>query len=74
MEAIGTPGLTGLDKLISFYIITELNNMIHYIEKNIRNKMWSSIIDHFDTILNSVDGPKGIIIFIIYIIYITYLK
>lgn len=73
MEAIGTPGLTGLDKLISFYIITELNSMIHYIEKNIRNKIWSSIIDHFDTILNSVDGPKGIIIFIIYIIYITYL-
>lgn len=36
--------------------------MIHYIEKNIRNKMWSSTIDHFDTILNSVDGPKGIII------------
>ncbi|XP_061936928.1 WASH complex subunit 5 isoform X2 [Apis cerana] len=59
LEAIGTPGLTGLDKLISFYIITELNSMIHYIEKNIRNKMWSSIIDHFDTILNSVDGPKG---------------
>lgn len=62
LEAIGTPGLTGLDKLISFYIITELNNMIHHIEKNIRNKMWSSTIDYFDAILNSVDGPKGNVI------------
>ncbi|XP_033351507.1 WASH complex subunit 5 [Bombus vosnesenskii] len=59
LEAIGTPGLTGLDKLISFYIITELNSMIHHIEKNIRNKVWSSTIDYFDAILNSVDGPKG---------------
>ncbi|XP_026671210.1 WASH complex subunit 5 isoform X2 [Ceratina calcarata] len=49
-EAIGTPGLIGLDKLISFYIITELNNMICYIEKNIRNKTWSSTIDHFATL------------------------
>lgn len=62
LEAIGTPGLTGLDKLISFYIITELNSMIHHIEKNIRNKMWSSTIDYFDAILNSVDGPKGNVI------------
>ncbi|XP_076752994.1 WASH complex subunit strump isoform X1 [Xylocopa sonorina] len=59
LEAIGTPGLTGLDKLISFYIITELTNMIHYMEKNIRNKTWSSIIDHFDGMLNSVDTLKG---------------
>ncbi|KAK9307552.1 hypothetical protein QLX08_002167 [Tetragonisca angustula] len=59
LEAIGTPGLTGLDKLISFYIVIELSNMVHYIEKNIRNKVWSSTIDYFDAILNSVDGPKG---------------
>lgn len=61
LEAIGTPGLTGLDKLISFYVVIELSNMVHYIEKNIRNKVWSSTIDYFDVILNSVDGPKGII-------------
>ncbi|KZC05129.1 PREDICTED: WASH complex subunit strumpellin [Dufourea novaeangliae] len=59
LEAIGTPGLTGLDKLISFYIVTELNTMIRYIEKNLRNKTWASILDHFEPILNSADGPKG---------------
>ncbi|XP_076166156.1 WASH complex subunit strump [Ptiloglossa arizonensis] len=59
LEAIGTPGLTGLDKLISFYIVTELDNMSHYIEKNIRNKTWTSTLDCFEMILNSIDKPKG---------------
>ncbi|XP_053979138.1 WASH complex subunit 5 [Hylaeus volcanicus] len=59
LEAIGTPGLTGLDKLISFYITFELDNMNHYIEKNIRNKTWTSTLDCFEAILNSMDSSKG---------------
>ncbi|CAK9823853.1 WASH complex subunit 5 [Anthophora retusa] len=59
LEAIGTPGLAGLDKLISYYIITEINNIINYIEKNIRNKTWKSTIDHFDVLLTSMDISKS---------------
>ncbi|XP_076630517.1 WASH complex subunit strump [Colletes latitarsis] len=59
LEAIGTPGLTGLDKLISFYIVTELGNMTHYIEKNIRNKTWTSTLDCFEAIFNSMESSKG---------------
>ncbi|XP_076246687.1 WASH complex subunit strump isoform X1 [Calliopsis andreniformis] len=59
LESIGTPGLTGLDKLISYYIVTELDNMIHHIEKNIRNKTWTSMLDQFEAILNSAESSKG---------------
>ncbi|XP_076661736.1 WASH complex subunit strump [Halictus rubicundus] len=59
VEAIGTPGLTGLDKLISFYIVTELDSMIRYIERNLRNKTWASTLDYFEPILNSSDVFKG---------------
>lgn len=60
LEAIGTPGLTGLDKLISFYIVTELDSMVRHIEKNIRNKTWTSTLDQLEIILNSADMSKGI--------------
>ncbi|XP_047367322.1 WASH complex subunit 5 isoform X2 [Vespa velutina] len=59
LDAIGTPGLAGMDKLISFYIVIELENVINYIEKEMRNKQWSSIIDECLTIVNGVENPKA---------------
>ncbi|XP_043487767.1 WASH complex subunit 5 isoform X1 [Polistes fuscatus] len=59
LDAIGTPALAGMDKLISFYIVIELENVINYMEKEMRNKQWSSIIDECLTILNSVENPKA---------------
>ncbi|XP_015187762.1 PREDICTED: WASH complex subunit strumpellin isoform X2 [Polistes dominula] len=59
LDAIGTPALAGMDKLISFYIVIELENVINYIEKEMRNKQWSSIIDECLTIVNSVENPKA---------------
>ncbi|KAG7205653.1 hypothetical protein KM043_007608 [Ampulex compressa] len=55
LEAVGTPGLSGLDKLISFFIVIELKGVLHYIEKgNTKlhscinaqtNKLWSQILE-----------------------------
>lgn len=59
LEAIGTPGLSGLDKLISLYIVHELESTFHYIEKGIRNKTWTSLLDDCETILTAADKPKG---------------
>ncbi|KAK2579644.1 hypothetical protein KPH14_011569 [Odynerus spinipes] len=59
LDAIGTPGLAGMDKLISFYIVIELENIINYIEKEMRNKTWSSIVDECLTIVNNVENPKA---------------
>lgn len=62
LDAIGTPGLAGMNKLISFYIVTELKNIMNYIEKEMRNKTWSSIIDECLTIMNNVDNPKAMML------------
>lgn len=59
LETIGTPGLSGLDKLISFFIVMELEALVHYIEKNIRNKTWVSLLEDCETTLNSLDSAKG---------------
>ncbi|KYM92896.1 WASH complex subunit strumpellin [Atta colombica] len=59
LETIGTPGLSGLDKLISFFIVIELEALVHYIEKSIRNKTWLSLLEDCETTLNSLDSAKS---------------
>lgn len=59
LETIGTPGLSGLDKLISFLIVVELEGLIHYIEKNIRNKTWMSLLEDCEATLNSLESARG---------------
>lgn len=59
LETIGTPGLSGLDKLISFFIVMELEALIHSIEKNVRNKTWTSMLDDCEDTLSSLDIAKS---------------
>lgn len=59
LEAIGTPGLSGLDKLVSFFIVMELEALIQSIEKSIRNKTWTSILDDCEDTLSSLDSAKS---------------
>ncbi|XP_012235159.1 WASH complex subunit 5 [Linepithema humile] len=59
LETIGTPGLSGLDKLVSFFIVMELEAFIHSIEKSIRNKTWASMLDDCEDTLSSLDSAKS---------------
>lgn len=59
LETIGTPGLSGLDKLISFFIVVELESLVHYIEKSLRNKTWMSLLEDCEATLSSLDSAKG---------------
>lgn len=59
LETVGTPGLSGLDKLISFFIVMELETLVHHIERNIRNKTWMSLLEDCETMLSSLDNAKG---------------
>ncbi|XP_014473018.1 PREDICTED: WASH complex subunit strumpellin isoform X2 [Dinoponera quadriceps] len=59
LETIGTPGLSGLDKLISFYIVMELEALVHYVEKNIRNKTWTSMLEDCEATLSTLDSAKS---------------
>lgn len=59
LETIGTPGLSGLDKLISFFIVVELEGLVHYIEKSIRSKTWMSLLEDCEATLSSLDSARG---------------
>jgi len=59
LETIGTPGLSGLDKLISFFIVIELEALIHHIEKGLRNKSWTSTLEDCEATLNTLDNAKS---------------
>lgn len=59
LKAIGTPGLAGLDKLISHYISVELHNIIGYIEKGVRDKSWLTMLEECKSIMQNRDYHKG---------------
>lgn len=44
-DSIGVAGLIGLDKLYSFMIATDTQKMFAALQKNIRDKSWTSVLD-----------------------------
>ncbi|XP_043273140.1 WASH complex subunit 5 [Venturia canescens] len=59
LEAIGTPGLAGLDKLISHYVTVELNGLNNYMEKGVHDKTWTSMLDECRSFIQHPDYIKG---------------
>ena len=59
LNAMGTPGLAGLDKLISYYISVELHGIQNYIEKGIREKTWINMLEECQSIIENPEYSKG---------------
>ena len=58
LKSIGTSGINGLDKLISFMIYSELSNIKKFIEKTIlRDKVWQPLLVSIST-QSSEDLPE----------------
>ncbi|XP_071483871.1 WASH complex subunit 5-like [Diadema antillarum] len=58
-QSIGTYGLTGLDRLLCFMIVRELQNFLTIIEKGVlRDKAW---LEMFGSLMKSLNPVKGII-------------
>ncbi|XP_023214249.1 WASH complex subunit 5-like, partial [Centruroides sculpturatus] len=56
-KTVGTPGLTGLDRLLSFMIVTELQGVLKLIEKIvIKDKSWQDTLDNLQNALHPVSG------------------
>ncbi|KAK0182776.1 hypothetical protein PV327_000877 [Microctonus hyperodae] len=56
LMAIGTPGLFGLDKLLSHYITMELKSLYKYIDSGVRDKNWINMIDECRGIMQNASG------------------
>nr|XP_054772878.1 LOW QUALITY PROTEIN: WASH complex subunit 5-like [Lytechinus pictus] len=58
-QSIGTYGLTGLDRLLCFMMVRELQNFLTIIEKGVlRDKAW---LEMFGGLMKSLNPVKGII-------------
>lgn len=58
-KGIGTFGLTGLDRLLSFMIVRELQSMFNFLNKSLRkDKTWQDV---YATLSKSIHPPAGIV-------------
>lgn len=56
-KTVGTPGLTGLDRLLSFMIVTELQGVLKSIERLVvKDKSWQDTLDNLKNALQPVSG------------------
>lgn len=59
-KSVGTPGLTGLDRLLSFMIVTELQSLIRLYEKMIGgDKVWQEQLKNIHSSLDPVNKLIG---------------
>lgn len=55
-KSVGTPGLTGLDRLLSFMIVTELQSLIRSYEKVILgDKVWQEQLKTLHSVLQPLN-------------------
>lgn len=52
LEAMGTPGLSGLDKMISHFVAVEMQKIVKFIDKGIKNKTWAAALKECETLHN----------------------
>lgn len=58
-KSLGTFGLTGLDRLLSFMIVRELQNAVEYLQKNVlKDKV---LMDSFTAFMKTANPIKGIL-------------
>ncbi|XP_065308366.1 WASH complex subunit 5 [Dermacentor albipictus] len=56
-KSVGTPGLTGLDRLLSFMIVKELQGVLRSLEKGmVKDKSWQELLTNMSKALQPVDG------------------
>ena len=55
---MGTPGLAGLDKMISYFIAVEMENTVKYINQGVKGKMWAGMLKECESICQAVDSKS----------------
>lgn len=56
---MGTPGLSGLDKMISHFLAVDMQKAIKFIDKGIKNKTWFGALKECETFLENGDSLKS---------------
>ncbi|XP_011303395.1 WASH complex subunit strumpellin [Fopius arisanus] len=59
LKAIGTPGLFGLDKLLSHYTYVELGNLYRHVEQLRRDKSWGNLLEECRGIISNSESSRS---------------
>ncbi|XP_008550175.1 WASH complex subunit 5 [Microplitis demolitor] len=59
LMAIGTPGLHGLDKLLSHFISMELKNLFKYVDHGVHDKSWVTMTEECGAIVQNIEHCKN---------------
>ena len=75
MKSIGTAGINGLDRLISFMILTELQSILQYLDRNFtKDKVWPQMLLDINENIEAIDGKITGFLRYILLIYLKYNK
>ncbi|XP_011504242.1 PREDICTED: WASH complex subunit strumpellin [Ceratosolen solmsi marchali] len=58
LQAIGVPGLSGLDKMISHLVAVEMEKITKFIDKGIKNKSWAVALKECETLFQNGENLK----------------
>lgn len=59
LQAIGTPGLSGIDKLLSHYLAVEIDKVAKHIDQMTKNKILSTVLNECELVIKSPDYYKS---------------
>ncbi|KAJ8673596.1 hypothetical protein QAD02_004858 [Eretmocerus hayati] len=59
LQAMGTPGLSGLDKMISHFVVVEMQKTCKFIDKGIKNRTWSASLKECETLFDTPDNLRN---------------
>ena len=59
LQSMGTPGLAGLDKMLSHFVAVEMQKVMKFIDKGIKNKTWAGALKECETLFKSGDNFKS---------------
>ncbi|XP_058790000.1 WASH complex subunit 5 isoform X2 [Phymastichus coffea] len=58
LQAMGTPGLAGLDKMLSHFIVQDMQKLFKFIGKGLRNKTWSGSLKECEEMFQNANRGK----------------
>jgi WASH complex subunit strumpellin len=59
LQAVGAPGLSGLDKMISHLVAVEMEKVIKFIDKGIKNRMWAAALREAEALFKNGENLKS---------------
>ncbi|XP_014219163.1 WASH complex subunit 5 [Copidosoma floridanum] len=59
LQAMGAPGLAGLDKMMSHFVAVEMQKVVKFINEGLRNKTWANTLKDCETLSQNTESLRN---------------